>query len=200
MTWVKVCGVTTREVAEVAVEAGADAIGLVLADGSSRRVSVETAGAVAAGLPVPAFLVTVDMAPELLVETAREVGAGGVQPHGRHAAAAAALAQSEGLQVLFPVPVQPGLDLRHIPEEQIPLLDTFQPERHGGTGRRFDPGLLPPISRRWVMAGGLGPDNVAVAVERLRPWGVDASSRLESAPGRKHPQLVRRFVEEAKSV
>lgn len=199
MTWVKVCGVTTREVAEVAAEAGADAIGLVLADGSPRRVSVETARALAAGLAIPAFLVTVDMAPELLVETAREVGAGGVQPHGRHAAEAAARAAVAGLTVLFPVPVQPGLDLTHLPEEQIPLLDTFHPHRHGGSGHRFDPDLLPPISRRWVMAGGLGPDNVAEAVERLRPWGVDASSRLESAPGRKHPQLVRRFVEEAKS-
>jgi phosphoribosylanthranilate isomerase len=91
------------------------------------------------------------------------------------------------------------LDLTSIPDDQIPLLDTAVEGLLGGTGRRFDAGLLPVIDRDWVMAGGLGPDNVAETIRELRPWGVDASSRLESSPGHKDPELIAAFVQEAKN-
>jgi phosphoribosylanthranilate isomerase len=77
------------------------------------------------------------------------------------------------------------------------MLDASVPGRHGGTGRAFDWGLLEAsgLGRPFVLAGGLTPDTVAGAVGRARPDAVDVSSGVESAPGRKDPALVRRFVE-----
>ncbi len=198
MTWVKVCGVRTLEDVAVAAEAGADAVGLVLAD-SPRQIDPSTAHDLARSTTLATYLVTVDMPPDRLVEVAAAVGVSGVQPHGRHAAAAAAAARAEGLAVLRPVPMTGPADLSGIPLDEIPLLDASVPGLHGGTGRSFQPSWAVGIERRWVLAGGLGPGRVADAIRRLRPWGVDASSRLESAPGRKDPERIRRFVEEAKS-
>lgn len=198
MTWVKICGVRTLDDVDVATEAGADAVGLVVAD-SPRRVDVAVAATLAASASVATFLVTVDLPASRVVELAREVGVTGVQPHGRHAGEAAAAARERGLAVLRPVPMAGPADLSRIPADQVPLLDTAVPGRHGGTGRRFDPAWASGLDRAWVLAGGLGPGMVGEAIRRMRPWGVDASSRLESSPGTKDPERIRRFVEEAKS-
>jgi phosphoribosylanthranilate isomerase len=99
---------------------------------------------------------------------------------------------------LYPVPVHDRVDLNGVSEGQIPLIDTYHPIAHGGTGARFDWGLAADLDRRYVLAGGLGPDNVSEAVRLLAPWGVDASSGLESSPGIKDPELIRTFVERAK--
>ncbi len=199
MVWVKVCGLSEMADLEAAVEAGANAFGLVLAAGTPRCLTVEQAQGLAGSFPIPGFLVTVDETPEDLVELAERIGARGVQPHGKHQAEAAEAALSQGLMVLRPVKV--GADqvsLDHVPDSQIPILDTADSRRHGGTGRPFDHDSLPSIHRKWVLAGGLGPHNVAQAVKKLQPWGVDASSHLESALGVKDPSLIRSFVKEAK--
>jgi len=80
----------------------------------------------------------------------------------------------------------------------MPLLDTHRAGAHGGTGEQFDWALIPDLGRRYVLAGGLGPDNVEEAVRRVAPWGVDASTGLESSPGVKDPERVRAFVERAR--
>ena len=85
-----------------------------------------------------------------------------------------------------------------IPLDHMPLLDSAHETLRGGSGETFDWSSTAGLSRPFVAAGGLGPDNVGAAIERLRPWGVDASSRLESSPGRKDEQLVRDFVTTAK--
>ncbi len=85
VTWVKVCGVSERAIAEVAVQAGADAIGFVLAV-SPRRVTIEQARSLGTGIPVAKILVTVGMSPNELIEAVEQTGADGVQPYGRHAA------------------------------------------------------------------------------------------------------------------
>lgn len=198
MTWVKVCGLRTHAAVEVAERAGADALGFVLDVRSPRAVTAETAGRLIASATVATFLVTVDASPSQLLDLVSFTHASGVQPHGAQAAEAAEAARRAGLSVLRPVAVTPGLDLGELPHDQIPLLDTAVPGLHGGTGVRFDISLLPPIDRDWVMAGGLGPDNVAAAIRELRPWGVDASSRLESSPGHKDHDLITAFVREAK--
>jgi phosphoribosylanthranilate isomerase len=79
---------------------------------------------------------------------------------------------------------------------ELLLLDTADATRPGGTGRSFpwEHAATLAATRAVMLAGGLGPDNVAAALERVRPYGVDAASRLESAPGIKDPGLVRRFV------
>ena len=198
MTWVKVCGLRTATDVDVAVEAGADAVGFVLAE-SPRRISVETAGKLGDGVPVHRVLVTVDAPPEELLRWVVLSGATGVQPHGKHAVAAGGAARAKGLLVLHPVPVRGEIDLGVVPDDRIPLLDTYEQSQYGGTGAAFDWNLLEGVDRDFVLAGGLGPANVAAAIARIHPWGVDASSGLESGPGIKDPDLIRAFVREAKT-
>jgi phosphoribosylanthranilate isomerase len=197
MVWVKVCGVRTPADVRVVTEAGGDAIGLVMAP-SSRRLTAEQAlglASVATGLET--FLVTVDARPAELLDLAQYVGCTGVQPHGVHAAEAASAAIQSGFRVLRPRQVADSIDLSDIPDSQTPLLDTADGESHGGTGRTFDWNLAATVDRPFVLAGGLGPDNVGAAVLAIRPWGVDASSGLESAPGVKDHDLIRRYIQEA---
>jgi phosphoribosylanthranilate isomerase len=81
----------------------------------------------------------------------------------------------------------------------LPLVDTADDSIYGGTGRTFDWRLVAGLERDFVLAGGLGPHNVEEAVRLVRPWGVDASSGLEAAPGIKDPGKVIDFVRKAKS-
>lgn len=197
MTWVKICGLSRPEEVAVAVEAGADAVGFVLAE-SPRRVTVEQARALGEGLSVRRVIVTADLDPDRLMTAAREAGADGVQPHGAHRREAAAVAARAGLFVLHPVRMDRSADPSTVPAGQVPLLDSAASGLHGGTGRPFDWSLTAGIDRPFVLAGGLGPDNIEEALERVDPWGVDASSRLESAIGRKDPERIRAFVETVK--
>lgn len=197
MTWVKVCGVRRAIEIETAHRAGADAVGMVLAD-SPRRIEPDRAARLVAESPLPVFLVLVDTRPSEALDLARHIGAAGVQPHGLHVAETAAAAVRAGLRVLRPIPVGEDVPTVDIPEEQIPLLDTAHPAVHGGSGRLFDHRLIPSLDRPWVLAGGLGPDNIDDVLERIDPWGIDASSRLESAPGIKDVELIRIFVEKVK--
>lgn len=199
MTWVKVCGLSTPPDVAAAVAAGADAIGLVLAP-SVRQIDVSTARSLVALSSVMAVLVTVDATPDEVVALAASTGASGVQPHGKFSQQAAAAASGKGLFVLQPVSVggtRP--DLSQIPLSHVPLLDTHAAELRGGTGRQFDWSLIPTGERRFVLAGGLSSENVAEAISTARPWGVDASSGLESSPGIKDPERIRLFVEGAKA-
>ena len=197
MTWVKVCGLSRRTDVMAAVDSGADAIGFVLAE-SPRRVSPEAARDLSAGVTIERVLVTVDALPDQLMEWVDITGASGVQPHGQNSTEAGDAALARGLLVLHPLPVRSIIDLEDLAHDRLPLFDTFRSDSHGGTGEQFDWTLLDGIERDFVLAGGLGPDNVADAITRITPWGVDASSGLESAPGVKDPGLIRRFVTEAK--
>jgi phosphoribosylanthranilate isomerase len=198
MTWVKICGLRTTADVEAATKAGADAVGFVLAQDSPRAIRPDLAARLIADADLPSFLVTVDASPAEILDLVDFTGASGVQPHGADSAAAAAAARRAGLAVLRPFRVTEDLDVSAVPDDQILLLDTNIPGLHGGTGIRFDSDLLPKLDRDWVMAGGLDPDNVVEAIHTLRPWGVDASSRLESSPGHKDHDRIAAFVREAK--
>ena len=201
-TWVKVCGLTRSSDVAAVVAAGADAIGLVLAEASPRRVDVAQATALADGVPVLRILVTVDMDPKVLLEAVTATGADGIQPHGRYAAESAAAATAAGCFVLHPVAMaSPDFADRiaAIPADQVPLLDSGHGGRHGGTGTTFPWDRAAGIGRPFVLAGGLGPDNVAEAIGASGAWGVDASSRLEIAPGVKDRGRVAAFVRAAKA-
>lgn len=199
MTWVKVCGLSTANDVRVAADAGADAIGLVLGP-SPRRVDLPTARRLASLSSITTVLVTVDVTPSQLLALVAATGAQGVQPHGLHRVEAAAAACSAGLLVLHPVSVaERSPEIGTVPAGHIPLLDTHHLEHLGGTGRSFDWSLIPTGDRPFVLAGGLTPDNITEAVASIRPWGVDASSGLESAPGVKDPARVRSYVEGAKA-
>ncbi len=201
MTWVKVCGLQEEVDVAAAVEAGADAVGFVLAEGSPRRVSLERAGALMDGVPVLRILVTAHLSPEAMVEAVEATGADGIQPHGRHAAAAAAAGAAAGRFVLRPVAMGGGIpepDLTSVPEDQLPILDSAEGRRLGGTGTTFEWKAIPDLGRPFVLAGGLTPENVAGAIREVRPWGVDASSGLEVTRGVKDTGRVVAFIEEAK--
>lgn len=195
--WVKVCGVTDRETAEAVADAGADAIGLVLIE-SPRRILPEKAAEIGVGLDVELVALIDDDSPGRALEMLEEVGATGVQPYGTAAAEIAEAAVAAGYMVLRPSPVTHGVDVASIPPNQIPLLDTHHPDLRGGVGTSFDWSLAAGLDRPFVVAGGIGADNVRQLIEQVGPWGVDASSRLESSPGRKDLELVRAYVTIAK--
>ena len=198
MTWVKVCGMRTLDDLEAAAEAGADAVGLVLVDGSPRCLSVGEAARLCRATTLPTVILTAGTGPDRLVQLVRLVGASGVQPYGECSARAARAAAEAGAFVLRPVRVRGPAQLEGLPVDQTPLLDAFSPDRLGGTGKSIPPAWLPPRGTRYVLAGGLDPNNVADAVVRYRPWGVDASSGLESSPGVKDPDRIIAFVRNAK--
>lgn len=195
MTWIKFCGMTRRTDVEAAVELGVDAVGFVTAPGSPRLVAPQEAARLGEGVEALRFLVTVDLEPGVLLGEAAEAGVDGVQPHGRHAHAAARAALQAGLRVLFPVPVSGPIDLRGVPEGATPMLDAFVEGAHGGTGRSFEWSLAGSLGVEFVLAGGLTPTSVGEALRLAAPWGVDVSSGIEQAPGVKDRRRMRRFVE-----
>ena len=107
-------------------------------------------------------------------------------------------AAGEGLFVLEPVPSHMIASYPEPAAGVVPLFDTPVPGKHGGTGTAFDWSLLADREGDFVVAGGLGPDNVGQLVQKIGPWGVDASSRLEPSPGVKDLGKVTAFVQEAK--
>lgn len=198
MTWVKVCGLNRLEDVEAAVSAGADALGFVLVPESPRAITIDQAADLGQGTEALRIILTRDLLPEALVAAALATGADGVQPYGVHSELAAQAALEAGLMVLRPVPVTGPVGVDDVPPDQTPLLDSGSPHRLGGSGMTFDYSWLPAGDRPFVLAGGLRPDTVAAAIRQTRAWGVDASSGLEVAPGRKDPELIRRYVLEAR--
>ena len=197
MTWVKVCGLRTEADIEAALDAGADAIGLVNVEASPRFIDLDRAAGLATGVGVDVVLLTEEPDLAAMVAAIERVGASAVQPYGPAAGEIGAIALDIGWRVLRPV--RDGeLALDDVPATEIPLIDAHHPDTLGGTGRRVAASDIPKNNRRFVLAGGLGPDNVAATITSIRPWGVDASSGLESSRGVKDPKLIRAFIEEAK--
>ncbi len=196
MTWVKVCGLSTPQDVAVAAQAGADAIGFVFYPPSPRVVTVEQAFELGTGFEGTRVALTVDAEPSELLRVAAASGADAVQPYGEHAREAAVVAHAEGLEVFFPLVVVERPDFRSLPAGFTPLLDSAVV---GGTGETFDWDRAVGLDREFVLAGGLSPDNVEEAIRRVSPWGVDASSGLESAPGIKDRGKVAAFIEKAKA-
>lgn len=199
MTWVKVCGLSRPEEVAAAVEAGADAVGFVSVPRSPRFLPLDAVGRLAGEVPASVLrvLLTLDLEPARLHEVVDRAQVDGIQPYGQDAVALAQEAARSGLFVLLPAgsPVEAVLDT---PPGVLPLYDSTVQGLLGGTGRTFDWSSLEGVAGDYVVAGGLGPDNVGDLVDRIAPWGVDASSRLEHDPGVKDLGKVAAFVREAK--
>ncbi len=203
MTWVKICGITDEAALAAAVDGGADAVGFVLAADSPRHLDIPRAASLIEGVPIATFIVTVDLLPHEALAAAEATGADGIQNHGLHATEVAAEAIDAGYLALHPVSVghgAPSTDLASIPSQAMPLFDNASATLHGGTGVAFDWTLLDSPGRPFVLAGGLGVDNVAEAIASMHPFGVDASTRLETSPGKKDPGTIVAFIERAKSI
>lgn len=204
MVFTKVCGITNPGDARVAADAGADAIGLIFAE-SSRRVDVDEARRVAISLPEDVLKVGVfvNAGPAEVLEVAREVGLDLAQLHGDETPETVAAIRGAGLPVMRALRVRNAAALAEIEryEADLFLLDAWSAKARGGTGERFDWELAKSLKGRGniVVSGGLTPENVRDAIEFFEPYGVDASSSLEEAPGRKDYERVRRFVSAAKA-
>ena len=197
MTWVKVCGLTREADVAAAVAAGADAIGLVAISSSPRHVSLPRARELARDVPVHTILLTLDLDPSQAVAILERTGVNGIQPYGKDAEATAAVASDGGFVVLYPQRADQAADV--IGRPGIPLLDTPSQQALGGTGRTFDWELTADLDYRFILAGGLNPENIAAAVKAVAPWGVDASSGLEESPGKKDHSMVADFITIAKN-
>ena len=203
MVKVKVCGITNRHDARMATDAGADAVGLVFAEGP-RRINVEQAREIAAALPegVLKVGVFVDVEPEEVLRVAEEVGLDYAQLHGDEDPETVAQIRSSGLGVIKALRVRDAEALAAVERYQADLflLDAWSAKARGGTGERFDWELAKSLKERdnILVSGGLNPENVRGAIEFFEPYGVDASSSLEERPGKKDDERVRRFVSAAK--
>lgn len=201
---IKVCGITRAKDARSAAEAGVDAIGMVFYPPSPRFLRVEDAPAIvrAAGPFVTSVALFVNPAPDLVSRVMAVVQPHLLQFHGDEDGAFCA---SFGHPYLKAIRIKPDTDIgaamAGYPDASGFLFDTWSPDAYGGTGKTFDWGQLQGISGfPLILAGGLNPDNVAQAVERLSPYGVDVSGGVESAPGIKDPASIARFVAAARRI
>ena len=197
-TRVKICGLTREADVLAAAELGADAIGLVFYDPSPRAVGIEQARRLCAALPpfVTSVGLFVDAAPDQIRSTLARVPLDLLQFHGEESPEYCA---AFGRPWIKAVRMRPGIDPQSLPELYPGaaglLLDAYDPARAGGTGQCFDWDLVPPdLAPHIVLAGGLDPDNVAVAIRRVRPHGVDVSGGVEVAKGLKDRQKMAAFM------
>jgi phosphoribosylanthranilate isomerase len=199
----KICGITRLEDALAAVDAGADAIGLVFYAKSPRAVTVQQAQAIVAGLPP--FVTTVG----LFVDCQRSelnaildaVPLDLLQFHGDESPAACEGFRRPYIKALR---VRPGDDVAAriglYGSAAGVLLDTFVPGVPGGTGEAFDWSLVPQgLTVPIILAGGLTPENVRAAIEQVRPYAVDVSGGVEASKGVKDSDKIHAFVRAVRS-
>ena len=201
MVRVKVCGVTSLDDARMCVELGVDAIGLNFWPRSVRRCEPRVAREIVAALRGQALFVGVfvDADEAQIASTIEQVGLDCVQLHGAEPAALVARFLPHAYKALRVRGESPLEQVRGYPGEHV-LLDAYVPGVPGGTGAVFDWSLAREVAleRKLTLAGGLTPDNVALAVKEVRPYCVDTASGVEVGPGVKDRELVRRFVEQAR--
>jgi phosphoribosylanthranilate isomerase len=197
---VKICGITRAGDARLAATLGASAIGLVFWPGSARYVEPDRARAIVAELPdgVLPVGVFVNQPVEHVAAVARKTGIGAVQLHGDENAADFA---GLGLRVIKSVAVGERFEpasVAAIPVEVTVLLDAHDPVRRGGTGRTIDWRLAAQVAatRDTVLSGGLTAENVREAIAEVRPYMIDVSSGVESAPGIKDAVRLRALFRE----
>jgi phosphoribosylanthranilate isomerase len=196
--FIKICGITRLEDAQAAVTAGANALGFVFWPKSPRYVEPSRARTIVATLapaitPVGVF---VDQPADEVNAIAAAVGLGAVQLHG---AEDDVYVRTMTRPVLKAVAVRPGEApaVDGWPNDVTVLLDVHDPVKKGGTGRTIDWTAAAAIAsrRKVILAGGLTPENVGEAIARVRPYGIDVSSGVESAPGVKDHGRIKALFE-----
>ena len=200
-TRIKICGITRAEDARAAAQAGADAIGLVFYPPSPRYLSTERAVEIrdALGPFVQAVALFVNPDAAQVAQVLQRVRPAMLQFHGEETPQ---FCSQFGTPFVKACRVKPGVDaleyLRPFSRAAAWLFDSHVPE-YGGVGETFDWSLLPATRERPViLSGGLVRENVAAAVRRVRPWGVDVSSGVESAKGVKDAAKIAAFIAEVR--
>lgn len=203
-TRVKICGITSVEDARHAVDAGADAIGLVFYQRSPRNIGIDDAATIARA--VPPFVTRValfkDADRQLVDAVLASVDIDLLQFHGSESPA---YCEAFGRPYIKAIGLK-GVDNmaatiadaeQAFKSARALLLDGHAPGEDGGSGEALDWSALASGSKPVILAGGLNPDNVRHAVELVRPFAVDVSSGVESSPGIKDPDRVTAFIQQS---
>jgi phosphoribosylanthranilate isomerase len=202
--FVKICGITNLEDAIAAVEAGADALGFNFYRGSSRYIAPEDARRLVEKVSPSVMKVGVfvnEAEPAEVSRIAQSVGLTAVQLHGDESPQYChALSAHFTIKALR---VGPHFEARSVKDYETDaiLLDAYASGARGGTGQTIDWELARSVGElvpKLFLAGGLSPENVAEAIAAVDPYGVDACSSLENAPGRKDDVRVRAFLAAAR--
>ena len=199
---VKICGITNSEDARAAVDAGADAIGLIFYQGSKRCIDERLAAEIVSVLPpytsINALFVNPTEAEVRKVLSTVDVSQ--IQFHGEEPPA---FCEDFGRPYVKSIPVVDTTRMHALVADHTNarayLFDTHVPGEHGGTGKTFDWTKMPEknIGHR-ILAGGLDTENVAKAIRIACPDAVDISSGVESRPGIKNHETLKRFIAAAK--
>lgn len=203
-TRVKICGLTSVDDAKHAAECGADAIGLVFYPPSSRNIddlalAFDIAQSVGPFVEVVGLFVDAD--PAQIENVLSRVPLNCLQFHGDESAV---FCEQFSRPFYKALRMKPELDIVEKVAEYSSsrgiLLDTYVKGVPGGTGQTFNWNEIPSSLRNVVLAGGLNPENVAEAVRIAKPYAVDVSGGVEMSPGKKDPQKVAAFIENARSI
>lgn len=206
MTFIKICGITNLDDALAAVAAGADALGFNFYKPSPRYIAPKAAREIVAQLPSTVLTVGVfvnESSPQSVTKIANEAGVTAFQLHGDESPGYCRSLKDR--YVIKTLAVARDFDVQRVKgyEVEAIMLDTRDNSLRGGTGRVFDWSVAAEVNKavpKLFLAGGLSPENIADAIEMVRPYAVDACSALEDEPGRKNHERMRAFVEMARSV
>jgi len=196
--FVKICGITSEDDALLAVALGADALGFVFAP-SPRQVTASRVYDITRRLPPEILTVGVfrDELPDRVIDITQRAGLKAAQLHGRETRNQVEQVNKYVHWVIKSVEAGSvaAMNADNLGTDMV-LVDASEP----GSGKLFDWSLLAdmPEVPRLMLAGGLNPENVGLAIETVRPWGVDVSSGVEVEPGRKDPIKLRAFIKNAK--
>ena len=200
--FVKICGITRAQDADLAVGLGASALGFVFWPGSPRSLDSRTARAIAANVPdkVSKVGVFVDQQADDIMRIMNEVGLDIAQLHGHETAEFCRQLRARLVErtVIKAIALDNGaVTIADFDPDVVLLVDAHDPTRHGGTGKtvNWDSARDIAAARRTILAGGLNAANVKLAIRSVRPYGVDVSSGVESSPGIKDPSRLRSFFE-----
>lgn len=203
MVQVKICGITSLEDAHTAVDCGADALGFVFYPPSPRYVTPEQAAQIIRALPpfVTTVGLFVDVTCDVVNETVARCGLDRVQLHGRETPE---FCRQITRPVIKAIRIKNAESLTHVPDYKVSayLLDAYvEGALPGGTGTSFSWELAARAKPHGpvILAGGLTPENIAVAIAQVRPYGVDVNSGVERVPGVKDHRKVRQFIARAKA-
>jgi phosphoribosylanthranilate isomerase len=207
---VKICGIKTYDMLDVAIAAGADMVGFMHFPRSPRHVSIDELGLLisAARGQIESCVVLVNPDNSSVAEVAA-LGPDWIQLHGPETPHRVEAIRAEaGVEILKALPIGSAEDVAHVAQftevaDRV-LLDAKPPkgaDRPGGLGESFDWSLLEALdpSIPFMLSGGLTPDNVAAAIARVKPSGVDVSSGVERAPGVKDKRLIEAFIRNARA-
>lgn len=200
MTKVKICGITNKADVLEAVKLGADLIGFIFYDRSKRYLDPGIAQDIVNELPpsVGAVGVFVDEEKDEVLRIAADVGIKILQFHGNETPEyCRAFKDGFGVIKAFAIKDADSLKTVNDYDTDLYLFDSFSAHQRGGTGVTFDFRILRDfeILKPFVLSGGLTPENVGSRVKELLPYGVDVSTGVERSPGKKSPELMKRFID-----